>query len=360
MASQVSQIEEIPRNDELVPQICLKIINLNLHEHGGSIAPHGMGEEERRGRARERQLVVRKHQLQSYDHLLQDLPLVRLTANTNTAPPPPRSRPRQYQFPSPPPPLSSRQHQHQPPSPITSRKHQYHQSTSPTPPRKHYHQSLSPTPANRQQHQPTSRKHHQPPSPTPSRKHHHQSLSPTPSRRKYHQTSPPPPYTKRGTSRQRTSGFQDHTQQQQSPFHQGQDSVFVIFVQGMNNIMKRDGQKIIQTIVKLLDKNAEVLLEKDHQLSTDSTTSQEMTVNNVVKYSVLHALNELVDEGVLDISRSQLVAMAQCLTVTVMFRGNLTELGRQVWNSSYAQVFRDAWMSFGCLGAVFLISAIRQ
>lgn len=125
--------------------------------------------------------------------------------------------------------------------------------------------------------------------------------------------------------------------------------------------MKSDGHKVIQTIVKLLDKHAESLLDKEHlQLLTGRTTSQESAVNRMVKRSVLLALNELADEGVLDITRRQMVALAQCLTVTVMFRGNLMELGRQVWNSSYAQAFRDAWMSFGCLGAVFLISSIRQ
>lgn len=139
------------------------------------------------------------------------------------------------------------------------------------------------------------------------------------------------------------------------------DSVFMVFVKGMNNYLCADRDKIINTVVHLLNKHAVSVATKEHLLFANrKDLPPKSTLNHMLVKGALLIMNELLDQGVLDISQRGVVQVGQCLTFSLYFQKNLQQLSRNAWNSSYAQVIRDAWMSFGCLGAVLLISSMRQ
>nr|XP_045612924.1 uncharacterized protein LOC123767347 [Procambarus clarkii]XP_045612934.1 uncharacterized protein LOC123767347 [Procambarus clarkii] len=140
-----------------------------------------------------------------------------------------------------------------------------------------------------------------------------------------------------------------------------EDSVFTFFVKGMNNYLSADRDKILNAIVQLLNKHTVSVATKEHLLFGNRTPlPPKSTFNHILVKSTLLLMNELVDQDVLDISQRSIVQLGQCLTFSLYFHKNLQQLGRSAWHSSYAQVMRDAWMSFGCLGAVLIISSMRQ
>lgn len=139
-----------------------------------------------------------------------------------------------------------------------------------------------------------------------------------------------------------------------------EDSVFRVFMKGIHKLCV-DREKILSTILQLLNRHTVSVALKEHLLfGKTKTLSNSSTLNHILLQSVLMAMNELVDEGVLDISRRDMVRLGQCFTFSLFFHKTLRQLGRDTWHNTYAQVFRDAWMSFGCLGAMFIVSSMRK
>ena len=249
MASSVTEVEEIKRPEPAMPQIRLKIINLNLNERGRSLSPpsrHSGKAAERRS-ADQRLARRRIHKLRSYEHLVRDLPLAR------------RDKP-----------LAPRQTHVNPGS--------------------------------------------------------------------------------RGTGAPGS--------------HDAEGSLYLFFVQGFKNAVNGDQEEMLKTILELLndqvvDQAVSVARQEPLFLCEDSS-SRGQPLQNAALHGALLALNEVMDPGVLDISRSAMVGIGQCLTVTLYFHDQLAALTRSAWHSHYAQVLRDAWMGFGCVGAIVIMSMRQQ
>lgn len=244
MASSVTQVEEIQRPDpDAVPQICLKIISLNINERSRSLSPpHRKGSGAARRSAAQRVSRCRLHKLRSYDHLVRDLPLPRRD------------------------------------------------------------------------------------------------------KRAAHTAS-----GRHGVGVPGAGG------------HDGEDSVYVFFVQGFRNAFKGDEEQMLRTIVELLGEQAvSVARHEPLFLREDEARPPGYAVPHVALHGALLALNEVLDPGVFDISRPGMVGLGQCLTVTIFFHDHLAALSHHAWHSPYAQALRDAWMGFGCLGAMVIMSSLRQ
>lgn len=244
MADTDSQIEEIPRSDTAVPDIRLKIINLNISGRGRSLSPpqRDSGKKSKRRCADQRLARRRIHKLRSYEHLVRDLPLARRDK---------RSKPCQTHIDS-------------------------------------------------------------------------------------------------GGSRAGVPG------------DEGGDSVYLFFVQGFKNVVQGDEEQMLSTILELLSEQAVSVARHEPLFLCEDNLSREQPLQHAALHGALLALNEVLDPGVLDISRSSMVGLGQCLTVTVYFHDQLAALSRHAWYSSYAKVLRDAWMGFGCVGAMVIMSSMRQ
>lgn len=241
MASSVTQVEEIQRPDpEAVPQICLKIISLNINERSRSLSPPpSTGEAAVRRNAAQRLSRRRMHKLRSYEHLVRDLPLPRRDRR--------RAAPHGAGLPG-----------------------------------------------------------------------------------------------KGG--------------------HDSEDSVYLFFVQGFRNAVKGDQEQMLRTIVELLSDNAVSVARHEPLFLSEGEdrAPPSQAVQHVALHGALLALNEALDPGVFDISRPGMVGLGQGLTVVIFFHEHLAALSHHVWNSPYAQALRDAWMGFGCLGAMVIMSSMRH
>lgn len=270
MASTVTCIEEIPSNDFKVPQICLKIISLNLNDRGESLTPPPppLSASAESGALKpyvHPPAIVRRqlHKLQSYDHLLYDL----------------------------------------------------HQS---------YMRKMGYSSRSRQS--------------APRNKPSLDSSS--------------------GDSSDNHWDNKAQSSEQQLPDY---NATYVFFIKGMNNIVCGDRQKMISTIVHLLNKHVVSVGMKEHKLLQNGRPLHpKSTLKHALVQSALLAINEVIDQGVLDISRMGTVQVGQCLAFSVFFHKNVLHLGRQAWDSAYAHMIREAWMSFGCVGAVVFLSSMRQ
>ncbi|KAG7155333.1 hypothetical protein Hamer_G024378 [Homarus americanus] len=156
-----------------------------------------------------------------------------------------------------------------------------------------------------------------------------------------------------------------HSEENGNKYPLEDESVYVIFMKGMNNFQCIDKDKILSTIVQLVNNHAVSVATKEYSIfNKQRGLSPKSTLNHFLVQSALLVLNELVDEGVLDISRRDVAQLGQCITFSLYFHKTLQQLGRSAWHSAwhsaFSQIIRDAWMSFGCLGAVFIISAMRQ
>lgn len=241
MASSVTQVEEIKRPDpDAVPQICLKIISLNINERSRSLSPPShTGEGAARRSAAQRFSRRRIHKLRSYEHLVRDLPLTRRDKR--------RAAPHGAGLPG-----------------------------------------------------------------------------------------------KGG--------------------HGSEDSVYLFFVQGFRNAVKGDEEQMLRTILDLLGDNAVSVARHEPLLLCDKEVRSPPghAAQHVALHGALLALNEVLDPGVFDISRSGMVGLGQCVTVTIFFHDHLAALSHHAWHSPYAKALRDAWMGFGCLGAMVIMSSMRQ
>ena len=246
MATTVNQVEEIPRTDSTVPQICLRIINLNLDERGRSLSPPSRRSSKVKTRCSADQRVARRriHKLRSYEHLVRDLPLARRDKR-------------------------------------------------------------------------------------------------------------PAPCQTQADSGGRWAGVPS------SGSHEVNGSVY-LFVQRFKNVLNGDEEQMLKTILEFLNEQAVSVARHEPLYLCEDKSSQGQSLQHVALHGALLALNEVLDPGVLDISRSGIVGIGQCLTVTIYFHDHLAALGRSAWQSSYAQVLRDAWMGFGCVGAMVIMSSMRQ
>lgn len=237
MASSVTQVEEVTRPEpDAVPQICLKIISLNINERSRSLSPPPRTEDASRRSAAQRLSRRRLHKLRSYEHLVRDLPLARRDKR--------RAAPR-------------------------------------------------------------------------------------------------------------GAGL---------PGHGGEDSVYLFFVQGFRNAVSGDQEEMLRTILDLLGDNAVSVARHEPLLLCDREVRDGPggAAQHVALHGALLALNEVLDPGVFDISRPGMVGLGQCVTVTIFFHEHLAALAHHAWHSPYAQALRDAWMGFGCLGAMVIMSSMRH
>lgn len=143
--------------------------------------------------------------------------------------------------------------------------------------------------------------------------------------------------------------------------HEGEESVYLFFVQGFRNAVKGDQEEMLRTILELLSDQA-VSVARHEPLflcEKEVRSPHGHAVQHAALHGALLALNEALDPGVFDISRSGMVGLGQCLTVTIFFHDHLAVLSHHAWNSPYIQALRDAWMGFGCLGAMVIMS-MRQ
>lgn len=249
MANSVTEVEETQRPEPAIPQIRLKIINLNLNERNRSLSPpprHSSKTAERRS-ADQRLARRRIHKLRSYEHLVRDLPLARRD--------------------------------------------------------KHF--------APRQTH---------------------------------------------GNPASRGAGTPES--------HDAESSLYLFFVQGFKNAVNGDQEEMLKTILELLNdqvvEQAVSVARQEPLFLCEDSASRGQPLQHAALHGTLLALNEVMDPGVLDISRSGIVGIGQCLTVTIYFHDQLAALARSAWHSHYAQVLRDAWMGFGCVGAMVVMSSMRH
>lgn len=136
--------------------------------------------------------------------------------------------------------------------------------------------------------------------------------------------------------------------------------MYLFFVEGFKNVVRGDEEQMLRTILELLNEQAVSVARHEPLFLCENNSSREQPLQHAALHGALMALNEVLDPGVLDISRSGMVGLGQCLTVTIYFHDHLATLSRYAWHSSYAQVLRDAWMGFGCVGAMVIMSSMRQ
>ncbi|XP_068215248.1 uncharacterized protein [Palaemon carinicauda] len=139
------------------------------------------------------------------------------------------------------------------------------------------------------------------------------------------------------------------------------DPTYVIFVRGMSNAFSGNKQEILNSIVNLLNKHVVSVSSKEHKLFGKSRKRPSRDcVNQIVLKGALMAINELVEDGVLEMTPNGLILVAQGLTFTICLHRTLGQFAKDIWNSRHAEFIRDAWMSFGGLAAVLVMSATRQ
>ncbi|XP_066957179.1 uncharacterized protein [Macrobrachium rosenbergii] len=139
------------------------------------------------------------------------------------------------------------------------------------------------------------------------------------------------------------------------------DPTYVIFIRGMNKAFTANQQEIVNTVVNLLNKHVISVSAKEHKLFAKSRKRPSADcVNHIVLKGALMAINELVDDGVLEVTPNGLILLTQGLTFTICLHRTLAQFAKDIWNSRHAEFIRDAWMSFGGLAAVLVMSATRQ
>lgn len=144
------------------------------------------------------------------------------------------------------------------------------------------------------------------------------------------------------------------------PHAEGDESVYVLFVKGLNSTLTGDKDKILKSLAQVLNKHTVSVAANEYKLfCRPRSSSAKSTLKHICLHTGMLAVNEMLDEGIMDVSRYGLVGAAQCLALTLYFNKNLASMGRNVWNSRVAQFLTDTWMSFGCVAAV-VISASRQ
>lgn len=138
------------------------------------------------------------------------------------------------------------------------------------------------------------------------------------------------------------------------------ESVYVVFVKGMNGAFVGDQKKILSKLVHVLNNHAVSVATNEHKLfCRPRSSSTKATLKHICLRTGLLAMNEILDDGGADVSKYGLVGVAQCLALTLCLNKNVASVGRRVWNSRVAQLLSDSWISFGCVAAV-VISTSRQ
>ncbi|KAK7077495.1 hypothetical protein SK128_026423 [Halocaridina rubra] len=172
-------------------------------------------------------------------------------------------------------------------------------------------------------------------------------------------------HSKRKTfKKQRTFDKESQTEnfpQGGKPYCHDNDSTYIIFVKGMNEVFTCDIDKVVNTIVNLLNKHVVNVTKREHKLfMKEKRISSKDAVNQIILKGAMLALDELVHEGILDITPQGYVQIAQGVTFALCFHKTLLQFGKNIWNSKQAEFIRDAWISFGGLAAVLVMSATRQ
>lgn len=144
------------------------------------------------------------------------------------------------------------------------------------------------------------------------------------------------------------------------PHSKDGESVYVFFVKGLNSALTGDKDKILENIAQVLNKHTVSVAANEYKLfCRPRSLSSKATMKHICLHTGMLAVSEMLDEGVMDVSRYGLVGAAQCLFLTLYFNKNIISMGRNAWNSRIAQFLTDTWMSFGCVAAV-MISASRH
>lgn len=144
------------------------------------------------------------------------------------------------------------------------------------------------------------------------------------------------------------------------PFH-GHDSTYIIFIKGMNNVFTADKEEVVNAVLNLVNKHVISISSREHKLfGKEKKVPSKTTAKHIILKGALLAINELVDEGVLNITPHGLVHIAQGVAFTMYFHKTLIQFGKDIWNGKHAEFIRDAWLSFGGLAAVIVMSATRQ
>ncbi|XP_027227571.1 uncharacterized protein [Penaeus vannamei] len=164
---------------------------------------------------------------------------------------------------------------------------------------------------------------------------------------------------RRGSSRKAKSVDNDEKSENigSIPHREDDESVYVLFVKGLNSTLAGDKDKILKSLAQMLNKHTVSVAANEYKLfCRPSSSSTKSTLKHVCLHTGMLAVNEMLDEGAVDVSRYGLVGAAQCLALTLYFNKNLASMGRNVWNSRVAQFLTDTWMSFGCVAAVVIAS----
>ncbi|XP_071534910.1 uncharacterized protein [Panulirus ornatus] len=82
--------------------------------------------------------------------------------------------------------------------------------------------------------------------------------------------------------------------------------VFRHFVKGIHKLSD-DGESLSSTIVRLLNRHTLAVAKKEQLLFETETLSNKSTLNDIIFQSALMAMNELLDDGALDITRRDML-----------------------------------------------------